>query len=210
MSYDRLGIGDSSHGEPRDEIQANLEIAATYEITMMLRNGRFPGVNKNFKTVVHVGHSFGSTQTYTLADMYPSATDGIVLTGFSFDSSYVGNFALGANFVQANTNQPLRFGNVTASQVETMLADAPLSNYLGGLQIASMAPSQNLPDGYLIASNAGAIQSVLLYPNYFDPDLLPLLEETKQPVTVGELLTLFSTPTVNAFKGPVMVIVGSK
>ena len=113
LNYDRLGIGNSSHGEPRDEIQANLEVAALYQLTMMLRSGTFPGINKSFEKVVHVGHSFGSVQTSALANMYPTATDGIILTGFSSNSSYIGFFALGTNFMQANTNQPLRFGNIT-------------------------------------------------------------------------------------------------
>ena len=210
LSYDRLGIGNSSHGEPRDEIQANLEVAALYQLTMMLRNGTFPGVNQAFEKVVHVGHSFGSIQTYTLANLYPTATDGIILTGFSSNTSYIGLFALGTNFMQANINQPLRFGDITIPQLEIMLGSTPLLSYLAGLDVASIPPSQNLPDGYLIASNVQAIQSVFFYPNHFDPNLLSLADETKQPVTIGELLSLPSLPAVNAFKGPVLVFTGSK
>ena len=55
LSYDRLGIGNSSHGEPLNEIQAFLEIAALAEMTMMLRNGTFPGVTQTFGKITHVG-----------------------------------------------------------------------------------------------------------------------------------------------------------
>lgn len=55
LAYDRLGIGNSSHGEPLDEIQASLEVAALAELTMMLRDGTFPGVNQTFGKVTHVG-----------------------------------------------------------------------------------------------------------------------------------------------------------
>lgn len=55
LSYDRLGIGNSSHGEPLNEIQSFLEVAALAELTMMLRNGTFPGVNQAFEKVTHVG-----------------------------------------------------------------------------------------------------------------------------------------------------------
>lgn len=55
LSYDRLGIGNSSHGEPLNEIQASLEVAALAQLTMMLRNGTFPGVKQAFKKVTHVG-----------------------------------------------------------------------------------------------------------------------------------------------------------
>ena len=55
LAIDRLGIGLSSHGEPLNEIQAPLEIAALAELTMMLRKGSLSGVPKAFKKVVHVG-----------------------------------------------------------------------------------------------------------------------------------------------------------
>lgn len=55
LNYDRLGLGNSSHGEPLNEIQSFLEIAALAELTMMLRNGTFPGVNQTFSKVTHVG-----------------------------------------------------------------------------------------------------------------------------------------------------------
>ena len=145
----------------------------------MLRNGTFPGINKpTSKTaltkVIHVGHSFGSIQTYTLASMYPDISDGIVLTGFSFNMSFLDQFAFGSNLVQANTNP--RF--------------------------------QMLPDGYLVPSDTQAMQTVFLYPGYFDPDMLALADATKQPVTVGELLSLFNVPMENQYKGPVLVITG--
>merc|ERR1712093_124052 len=47
LSFDRLGVGNSSHGEPLNEIQAFLEVAATVQLTQMLRNGRFPNINQH-------------------------------------------------------------------------------------------------------------------------------------------------------------------
>lgn len=101
LTYDRLGIGQSSHGEPVNEIQAQLEIQALRALTVMLRAGTLPGVPKAQK-VVHVGHSFGSTQTYALSGKYPELSDGIVLTGFSQNGTFVPYFALGSNFIEAN------------------------------------------------------------------------------------------------------------
>ena len=111
LAYDRLGIGNSSHAaDPLatvDEFQASLEIAALHELTQMLRAGTFPStLGHAFQKVIHVGHSFGSAQTYGLVAKYPSDSDGIVLTGFSMNGSFVGYFFAGANFVQANENQP--------------------------------------------------------------------------------------------------------
>ena len=57
LSYDRLGLGDSSHGAPVNEIQASLEVALLAEITVILREGKYPGSMRPFKTVTHVGYA---------------------------------------------------------------------------------------------------------------------------------------------------------
>ncbi|CAD6584822.1 MAG: hypothetical protein ASARMPREDX12_001761 [Alectoria sarmentosa] len=221
LAYDRLGIGNSSHGEPLDEIQSFLEIAALAEMTLMLRNGTFPGVDQTFGKIIHVGHSFGSAQTYVLVNMYPTISDGIVLTGFSMNSSFVGYFGAGSNFEQAYLNQPFRFGNASSSALESILKigniSSPtvqsvlntysLTDYVAGL--SSSSPSLNYPAGYLTNANIGANQYLFFLPGFFDPGILLVGENTKQPVTVGELLTLTSLPMLNAFAGPVLIITGS-
>ena len=181
LSFDRLGIGNSSHGEPLNEIQIFLEIAATAQLTQMLRNGTFPGVNHTFSKVVHVGHSFGSAQTYALASMYPNITDGIVLTGFSMNESFVNPFIDGGNFQQANRNQPLRFGNITGTQVQNVLSmyAEPLASYISPVDLTSLPAPQALPNGYLVTSNIKANKLQFFKPHYYDPAILELAERTK-------------------------------
>lgn len=70
FSYDRLGIGMSQHGEPVNEIQTGLELAALKTLTDMIRAGSISGVPK-FEKVIHIGHSYGSVQTYALTAAYP-------------------------------------------------------------------------------------------------------------------------------------------
>ena len=177
-------------------------------------------------------HSFGSAQTYALVNIYPTISDGIVLTGFSMNSSFTGLFGAGANFEQAYLNQPFRFGNVSASAVESLLnisakastiesilnmpASASkiesilnlysLTDYLVG--ITSSSPSLDYPPGYLTNANSGSNQYLFFLPGFFDPGVLLVSEETKQPVTVGELLTLSGAAMMNAFAGPVLVVTG--
>ncbi|KAH9207356.1 hypothetical protein DL95DRAFT_450399 [Leptodontidium sp. 2 PMI_412] len=210
LSFDRLGVGNSSHGEPLNEIQAFLEIAATAQLTQMLRNGTFPGVNQTFSKVVHVGHSFGSAQTYSLANLYPELTDGIILTGFSMNASFVPFFAAGGNFQLANRNQPLRYSNITGQQVQTLLSmyAEPLVDYIAPIDLTTITTPQMLPNGYLVSSNAEANKYLFFKPKFYDAGILTLAEATKQPVTLGELLTLGSLVTMNNFNGPVMVITG--
>jgi len=106
IAYDRPGIGQSSHGEPVNEIQAYLEVSALTALTTEIRAGKVQGVPQ-FGKVVHVGHSFGSEHTYLLTAMNPKISDGIALTGFSTNGSFVPYFALGGNFVDVKTNAAL-------------------------------------------------------------------------------------------------------
>jgi pimeloyl-ACP methyl ester carboxylesterase len=179
----------------------------------MLRNGTFPQVNHTFTKVVHVGHSFGSAQTYALANMYPHLTDGIVLTGFSMNGSFPPYFLAGGNFVLASKNQPLRFSNFTGTEVQTLLSTyaESLFDYITplGSSLSSLPPPQKLPNGYIISSDIEANKYLFFKPHYYDPVILILAENTKQPVTLGEILTLGSLPLTNAFTGPVLVITGS-
>jgi pimeloyl-ACP methyl ester carboxylesterase len=103
LTWDRLGVGESSHDEPINTIQAFLEIAALKELTEQLRNGDLPGLPCRYEKVVHVGHGYGSILTYALTQMYPIASDGIILTGFSHNTRYMSLFALALNIVPANT-----------------------------------------------------------------------------------------------------------
>ncbi|ROV94044.1 hypothetical protein VMCG_08276 [Cytospora schulzeri] len=103
FAWDRVGIAESQHGDAVNEIQSYLEIAALYSLTQMLREGSIDGIDTGFDKVVHVGHSFGSIQSYSLAVLYPGASDGLVLTGFSQTSQFISFFSLGANLVLANS-----------------------------------------------------------------------------------------------------------
>ena len=177
LSFDRLGTGLSTHGEPRNEIQAPLEVNLLHELTCMLRHGKLPSAPKyKPKKVIHVGHSYGSCQTYALSNAYPTDTNGIVLTGFAFNATFLPLFLAGGDFQQARERYPDRFGK--------------------------------LPAGYLISGSAGADQYNFLQQDRVDPKLAEMGEKTKQPVTIGQLLTVANLPMVSKFKGPVMVIIG--
>lgn len=211
FAYDRLGIGNSSHGEPKNEIQSFLEIAALAELTRMLRNGTLYGAPA-YSKIVHVGHSFGSAQSFALTAMYPTISDGIVLTGFSMNASVgVSLFNAGANYQQAFLNQPFRFGSKATAMMFTQFTQTYqfFAEYLAPIDFTTLEP-YDYPPGYLVQSDAGTTNYLFLFNGYFDPMILPVAEAGKQPVTVGEGLTLTSVPTMNTFTGPVLVITGCK
>lgn len=142
----------------------------------MVRKGSFPGIHQKPEKVVHVGHSFGSGQTYALSAMYPDLSDAIVLTGFSLNSSFMPYFLTGANFQQAQSQ----------GQIEG-----------------------DYPPGYLVSSNINANHYLFFHAPNFDPDMLVFAEQSKKPVTVGELMTSASVPMQSGFTGPVLIITGS-
>lgn len=104
LIYDRLGIGESSRGDPIGDLQASLEVSALHQLTKLLRQSKVPGIKTKFDKIFHVGHSFGSILTYGLTTTYPEDSDGIVLTGFSITESFLTWFGYACNFVVANTN----------------------------------------------------------------------------------------------------------
>lgn len=173
-----------------------------------------------------ISHSFGSAQTYALTNAYPSISDGIVLTGFSTNGSFVGLFGAGANFQQAYLNQPFRFGNISDEKaqgvasmlnqpvsalnnasVQEVLVDYDLIDYVDGIVPENRV--EYVP-GYLTNANGGANQYLFLLPGHYDPKIAVVAENTKQPVTVGELLTLTSGPKTSNFAGPVLIVTGCK
>lgn len=97
-------------------------MSVLYELTMMLRNGTLPSVPQAFNKVVHVGHSFGSKLSVALAAMHPTASDGLILTGFSLNGSYLGSTVASWDSKLARLNQPLRFGNISYSAVSGALS----------------------------------------------------------------------------------------
>ena len=129
LSIDRFGIGNSSIADPLNVVQAPAELSAIYQLTMMLRNGTLPQVPHAFDKIVHVGHSFGSVLSFELAAMYPTASDALILTGFSLNGSFIPETIAAWNSKLARLNEPLRFGNVSSSALislgESLNATAP-------------------------------------------------------------------------------------
>ncbi|KIW69777.1 hypothetical protein PV04_05635 [Phialophora macrospora] len=71
FSYDRLGIGESSHPDPIQVVQGPLQIAIAQSLVQLLRNGTLAG--RRFSRIIGVGHSYGSALTTSVASRNPSA-----------------------------------------------------------------------------------------------------------------------------------------
>ncbi|KAJ4397153.1 hypothetical protein N0V93_001377 [Gnomoniopsis smithogilvyi] len=110
LAYDRLGSGVSRFSsrtegdlDPVNELQAPLEVALLSALTQLARSGGLQQSENNatFDRVLHVGHSLGSISIYGAVTAEPMLSDGIALTGFTADGSYVPYFQFASNFVSA-------------------------------------------------------------------------------------------------------------
>jgi len=234
LAIDRLGIGNSSHGDPLNEIQATLELEALHQVTLAVRNNKLPGINKagGFKKVVHVGHSFGSVLSYALSAKYPESTDGVILTGYSTDFEGQQKFLASWDVRPARLNQPFRFGShstgkgfkgdflpaiqgylktlgidFSSSELWNDIAETEVGNLIVGLNDTSGKPL-NYPGGYLTWPALTNNIVAFLLPGYFDVGLAVYSEQTKQPTAIGELITIASAPLSSPFTGPVLVLTG--
>ncbi|CAG9982929.1 unnamed protein product [Clonostachys byssicola] len=124
LAWDRFGIGNSQHADPLATVQSPLELAALKALTEILRSGSF-GPLPSFSKVVHVGHSFGSILSYGLARDNPELSDGLVLTGFSQNGSFIPLFFAGSNMIPVSTS--LRAGQYEAGYLMT---GAPMGHHI--------------------------------------------------------------------------------
>ena len=128
IAIDRPGIGSSSIEDPLKALQMPVELSVIYEMTKMLRNSALQDVPYSFCKIIHVGHSFGSSLLYNLAGQYPTASDGLILTGFSLSEAYVGTAIAGFDTQIASLNQPLRFGTQGYAAITETLAVLAAAN----------------------------------------------------------------------------------
>ena len=115
LSYDRIGNGKSTVMDPYTHQQVYVEVGVLKALTSLLREGSLSehaGCHIPIPAkVAHVGHSFGSVISQTLAGSAPSLSDGLVLTGFSTEATYGIAFAISSNLHIAAGNDPERFGD---------------------------------------------------------------------------------------------------
>jgi len=119
LSYDRLGVGNSSHPDGIQIVQEPFEIAESVVIAGKLRDGSIGNGLPSFSTVVGVGHSYGSVLLAGVASVAPDAFDQIVLTGFTANSTN-GPLGLAAfDSTIASVAYPDRFGSLNSTYVIT-------------------------------------------------------------------------------------------
>ncbi len=179
FAIDRVGVGLSSPGIDGANIkQTATHIEAVNVLTTMLRDGTIG----KYQNVVHVGHSYGSIISNGLVAKYPEQSQGLVLTGYANNGTWVPQTYAAWNLDIASRNKPDRFG--------------PGSN-------------SPLPNSYVSFGNLAANQ-LAFFKAPFEENLLLYSEARKQPVSIGELLTIGGgIVPAPQFTKPVIVVTGN-
>ncbi|KAF4637400.1 hypothetical protein G7Y89_g690 [Cudoniella acicularis] len=84
--YDRLGVGKSSLVSGYVN-QASIQVSILTELATAVKSGKYTGSIGTPSSLVLVGHSFGSVISSAVVMASPTLADGLILTGFSFNSN---------------------------------------------------------------------------------------------------------------------------
>jgi pimeloyl-ACP methyl ester carboxylesterase len=136
FSYDRLGVGASSHPDPIQVVQAQMEVEVAHTLIQGLRSGAY--CTTKFQKVIGIGHSLGSILTTGIASQYTADLDAAVLTGFSVDAAGFPVFFAGLNLVLAKENNLLRFGLLQNGYI---ISDTKVSNQFGFFRYPNFSPA---------------------------------------------------------------------
>ncbi|KAK0643896.1 Alpha/Beta hydrolase protein [Cercophora newfieldiana] len=176
--YDRLGVGKSSQVSGYVAQLAN-QVAIATELTRLVKSGLYVADSGRPDAVVLVGHSFGSLVTLTTAAESPELVEGVVLTGFSLNSTYQNHngFVEAVGLRVAAEQDPEKWGH--------------------------------LDTGYLTPVDLYAnVGSFFKAPDY-SHEVAMYADSVKTPFAVTELLDDKNVPSPPyAFKGPAMIISG--
>lgn len=114
LYYDRLGTGKSEYPDPYLDIQTQTQVAILAKLTQLVLNGHLSPRIPIPKKVIHVGHSYGSLITNGVVATQPNLSDGLVLTGFSYNDTWIPTFELALSFHLARENNPSRFSQLSS------------------------------------------------------------------------------------------------
>ncbi|KAI5840773.1 Alpha/Beta hydrolase protein [Morchella snyderi] len=108
--YDRLGNGKSSKPNPNTRVQSFVELEILTQLTTLIREGSI-GIGYTPEKVIHVGHSYGSVLSNRLAVDTPELSDGLILTGYGHNSTWLQGSLVPWGFQIARLQDPVRFAN---------------------------------------------------------------------------------------------------
>lgn len=193
FSYDRLGTGKSEHPDPKQVVQAPLQVDLAHIIIQKLKAGRLGDVN--FTNVVGVGHSLGSALTQGIAAKYPNDFSAVALTGHS-SGSEGGTIGFAA----------------AAQQIANTLPDRPELKSLPNAYFSLGPAPQTLQFAFFYYPFFNTTRTLLSHDYRNIADKLPVFSRefsTRQTNAIGETLTLGGLYVpATAYTKPVQILNG--
>lgn len=133
LAYDRLGVGASDHPDPIQVVQVFVDGEIQHALVTLARLSRL--IHNAFKTVVGVGHSYGSVVSLAHTAKHRKDFDAVILTGMSSPSSslqYFGPTVLATCPAVAVLNNPAEWGLFhmgTSSMTQQFYTKQPFFRY---------------------------------------------------------------------------------
>ncbi|KAL3481696.1 hypothetical protein BJX99DRAFT_243412 [Aspergillus californicus] len=178
LTYDRLGVGESSKPDGYEIVQGAVEVEILKEITNLARSGDlglfassalFSSQRHNttvgrqemkipsFDKIVLVGHSLGSGITLAVLAEYGDIADVAIATGLILEGKFgqVGQSSFGLEYAAANDKKFHDRGS-----------------------------------GYLVQGTRSSLQQIFFKKGFFEPEMLEYAETIKETGTVGEFVSL--------------------
>ncbi|KAK0666498.1 alpha/beta-hydrolase [Cercophora samala] len=176
--YDRLGVGESEQVSGY-VAQLSNQVAILAELTKLIKGGHYVGGTGRPSQTVLVGHSFGSAITSEVLRKNKKLVDGVVLTGFSYNSTHLN----GLEFLEAA-------GVRIAAQQQP-------------------GKWRQLDTGYLTTVDLFASVTTFFHEGYYDTEVARYVDDHKVPFAVTELLTghSFAIKPID-FKGAALILSG--
>ncbi|KAL7917197.1 Alpha/Beta hydrolase protein [Trichoderma austrokoningii] len=114
LAIDCLGHGqDPQHPDPLNVVQGTLHVEIMHQIISRIRGGLITDLFHARKTIIYVGHSYGSGLGNLLSIKHPEDIDAYVLTGFSATltppSSFFNDLFSAADVSDRFKNYPLGY-----------------------------------------------------------------------------------------------------
>ncbi|EJD51015.1 hypothetical protein AURDEDRAFT_160157 [Auricularia subglabra TFB-10046 SS5] len=131
LNMARLGYGKSDHPDPVSVVQTPFDIAMLKAIVEAARAGRIPGATRGFRTVVYLGHSYGSILLNGLIIEKPALVNAAVFTGYGHDLSKTGVVASIIGLGPARDINPARFGSLPPDYLTTANISSRAAGFYG-------------------------------------------------------------------------------
>ncbi|KAK4174516.1 alpha/beta-hydrolase [Triangularia setosa] len=176
--YDRLGVGESEQVSGY-VAQLSNQVAILTELTKLVKGGHYVGGTGQPSKTVLVGHGFGGAISSEVVRKNKKLVDGVVLTGFSYNSTHLN----GLEFLEAA-------GVRIAAQQQP-------------------GKWRQLDTGYLTTVDLFASVTTFFHDSYYDTEVARYADDHKVPFAVTELLTghRFAIKPIE-FKGVAMILSG--